>query len=406
MNRQIEQVKVCVTRAATVAVLISLAGCGPRAGEVNTGLEQLQRDKGLATISAPDPNKAISKDNQAAWVHQAELNFEEALRAAEAAKANAPAKIDSTPSASVKGVAELDNLEASSGLVSVTRTGTGSTGTASKESSGIDAASTQRPQASQSAASASPNSQLVDLAAKMATLLRQTDASGKPLLTDVAALMPIETMKPGVLASLASTSIDAKHPLFNLNAPDRETLVNARERLLNNPEGVPESLIKSLRMTTIDTSTATAIEITDMALCVRVDGFGRYEPYASTTFVAGRPIRAIVYTQLAKFSIRPARDSDPVQRNVATNDQVSVDLSQELSLYHDPDGLLAWHRPAQMVVETSRTKRSDFYLVQQVELPRSITIGRYNLKVVVTDRTTGAQAERIVPIEVVAENVR
>jgi hypothetical protein len=38
-----------------------------------------------------------------------------------------------------------------------------------------------------------------------------------------------------------------------------------------------------------------------------------------------------------------------------------------------------------------------------IELPATLSIGRYNLKVTVTDRTTGAQAERVLPIEVVAD---
>lgn len=386
--------------AITVASLLALSGCGPRAGEVNTGLEQLQKQKGFAKINSPDFEKPVTKENQAAWLQQAELNFDEALKAAEAAKANSPAKLELPKAEKTTADASREESEVNTGLVSVTRTGTGASSVAKEQP-----ATTTQPQV---AAEKSPqqSSPLVDLAAKMASLLRQTDASGKALLTDAAALTPIEAMKPGVLATLPAANVDAKHPLFNLNSPDRETLANARERILNNPEGVPEQLIKSLRTPADFVDSGPMLALSDMALCTRVDGFARYEPFASTSFVAGKPIRAIVYTQIANFSSRPARESDPVQRNVSASEQVSVDLSQELSLYHDPDGLLVWQRPAQTVIETSRTKRNDFYLVQQIELPRSITIGRYNLKAVVTDRSTGAQAERIVPIEVVAEAMR
>ncbi len=390
-----------------VALLLALAGCGPRAGEVNAGLEELQKQKGFAKIASPELDKPITKENQAAWLQTAELNFDEAVRAAQAAKANAPATLETPPANEQQQAIKAAEVttDVNTGLVSVTRTGTGSTAPVPNEKPATD--SQPAVQSTETKTALPNNSPLVDLAAKMASLLRQTDASGKPLLTDAAALTPIEAMKPGVLASLANTSINAKHPLFNLNAPDRETLANARERLLNNPEGVPEQLIKSLRTPPGDfADIGPQLALSDMALCTRVDGFARYEPYASTTFVAGKPIRAIVYTQVANFSSRPARDSDPVQRNVSTSEQVSVDLTQALSLYHDQDGLLVWQRPAQTVIETSRAKRNDFYLVQQIELPRSITIGRYNLKAIVTDRTTGAQAERIVPIEVVAEAVR
>jgi hypothetical protein len=110
-----------------------------------------------------------------------------------------------------------------------------------------------------------------------------------------------------------------------------------------------------------------------------------------------------LYSELDGFNTRPARESDRLQTSVPMQDQVSVDLAQEISLYHDADGLLAWYRPAQGVVETSRSKRRDFYLIQIIDLPSTLSIGRFNLKITVTDRTTGTQAQTILPIEIVAD---
>jgi hypothetical protein len=92
-----------------------------------------------------------------------------------------------------------------------------------------------------------------------------------------------------------------------------------------------------------------------------------------------------------------------VQSGSSLSDLISVDLSQSLSLYQDQGGLLSWHRPARPVIETSRNKRRDFYIIQQIELPSGLSIGRYNLKVTIKDRTSGGEAETILPITIVAD---
>src|SRR5262245_38017580 len=169
-------------------------------------------------------------------------------------------------------------------------------------------------------------------------------------------------MRPGVLADLESEG-NALGP--RLTREDRKALVDARERVLAQPGAAQESLGKILARL----APATTLKIPRVALCTRVSGFGRFETFASDTFVAGRVLRAIVYSELDGFAYRPAREGDPAQAGVPAAEQVSVELSQSVSLYHDPSGLLAWHRPAQRVVETTRNKRRDFYLIHQVALP-------------------------------------
>jgi hypothetical protein len=139
-----------------------------------------------------------------------------------------------------------------------------------------------------------------------------------------------------------------------------------------------------------------------VALCTKVLGFGRFETFVSDTFYAGKPIRAIVYAEVDGFAYRPARAGDPVQRNVPLAEQQSVDLTQRLSLFHDQSGLLAWHVPAQRVVETSRNQRRDFFLIHQVELPKNLTVGTYVLKITIEDSTSGATTEASLPIKIVA----
>ena len=142
-------------------------------------------------------------------------------------------------------------------------------------------------------------------------------------------------------------------------------------------------------------------------LCSRVTGFGRYEAMARAGFVAGRPARFIVYTELDRFAHRAARESDPGRAEIGAaaegEELLTVELTQELSLWHDADGSAQWKHPEQTVVEVSRNRRRDFYLVQQVELPANLSVGKYNLKVSVRDRVSGAVDEAQIPIVIVAD---
>lgn len=137
------------------------------------------------------------------------------------------------------------------------------------------------------------------------------------------------------------------------------------------------------------------LTITDAQLCARVEGFGRYRPLP-TRLLAGRAHPAIVYTEVDHFGTRAGAGPDGEPGH-------TVELSQELALYHDADGLLAWRRPEQAVTDFSRNRRRDFFIVQRIDLPQTLTVGMYRLKVTVHDRVTGETAETIIPIEVVAD---
>lgn len=239
-----------------------------------------------------------------------------------------------------------------------------------------------------------PEDPLADLATRMARLLREPPP-GSERLSDVAALAAIESVKPGVLATIESPT-NALGP--RLAPADLRALIDSRERLLANPTEANRTLLKSLAKI----APAGGVRVSRAVLCRRVEGFGRYEPLTTDTFVAGRPIRAIVYTELDGFMARAARSGDPVQNGVPMAEQVSVELTQSLTLFHDSDGLQAWHKPAQRVVETTRAARRDFYLIHTIELPANLTIGKYRLKVTVTDATSGASDEVTMPITIVA----
>jgi hypothetical protein len=236
-----------------------------------------------------------------------------------------------------------------------------------------------------------PEDHPLELARRMAALLREKK------IPDAVALAPIEAMQPGVLAELESP----KNALGSKLSPeDVRTLADARDRILAQPGAANESLARTLARL----APPPALKIGRAVLCTRVQGFGRYDPLYTDTFVAGKPIRAIVYIELDGFMSRPARAGDPVDSAMSLSDQVSVEMSQAITLFHDPSGLQAKFIPPKTVVDTTRNKRRDFYLIQQIELPATLTIGKYNLKITVKDMSSGGEAEAVLPVKVVADS--
>jgi len=157
------------------------------------------------------------------------------------------------------------------------------------------------------------------------------------------------------------------------------------------PETI-ERLAKGL----LDTlNTDRSLDVARFVLCTRVDGFGQFEEFASTSFLARRRHQAIVYVEVDRFTAAPAADA-------MGSAGYEVALVQGVSLYH-ADGTLAWRQTDQETIDFSRNQRRDFFVVQRIELPETLTVGSYNLKVTMRDKATGAIAERTLPITIVAD---
>jgi len=260
---------------------------------------------------------------------------------------------------------------------------------------GVDPARATSSDGGGDAAAGTTDDRLVALASKIASFLRDPaiGADGKPGVTEAVILAPIEALSPGSLATITEPSSRLGS---RLNSQDRRTLAEARDRMASAPLVTAESIAESLRAI----APPSMLKIPRTLLCTRVSGFGKFEPFASNVFIAGTAARAIVYSEVEGFTYRTAGSDDPVKAGETLAGQQAVELEQSITLYQDVDGYQAWHKPAQKVIEVSRTRRRDFYLIQVVELPAALAIGKYNLKVTIRDVTSGSVAEAVVPVEV------
>lgn len=130
-----------------------------------------------------------------------------------------------------------------------------------------------------------------------------------------------------------------------------------------------------------------------VALCKKVEGFGVYDPMEPARFAAGREQPAIVYCEIDNFSSQ--LDG---QRRWTTM------LAEEVVLYDEQNGLEVWReKQTRSIVDYSRNRRHDFFLVKMIKLPANLTIGRYLLKVSVVDQQVQRVAENTVAVEIVAQ---
>lgn len=172
--------------------------------------------------------------------------------------------------------------------------------------------------------------------------------------------------------------------------------------LLSPGAGAGEERAGLLREFSERLSQGLGLTLPNAVLCTRVRGFGKYEAFGANSFLAGRRTRALVYVEVEGFE--HGRVDTSRLGGLPVEEEWSVELAQTLELYHAGESaMLAWMRPEEVVVETSRNKQRDFYLLTEIELPQTLTVGAYQLKVIVRDRVGERLAEALIPIKIVAD---
>ncbi len=244
-----------------------------------------------------------------------------------------------------------------------------------------------------------------DLVTRLADLILENAGGGSDAMRTASRLMALELIQPGIVEP------DLERLLKDLPPAQAQTLRAIRELLgqlgsesmaLDDPAQIARVLTDMAHRL----SAAQSLGVPVVALCSSVESFGSYTAFPSNTFLQGRSQPAIVYVEVENFSQRPGVTLSKGARAAAPADDgdTVVELGQELTLYHDADGLPVWRKPEQVVRDAFRRKRHDYYLAQYIELPATLTIGRYALKVTVRDKATGAVAEANIPINIVADS--
>lgn len=392
---------------AALTLLLAHSACqstrSPTGTPVSAGLDSLTtepfpetRDRVIAPDAKPDDPNALESR-----IAQAALDLERVFQDRDqSVPSTSPTRSTPSPDAAPNGPS-ADHASAGDSAPTFGLEG-GTEGTSPETSS-----DTPTPNEHESSIKTNPKTdtkpatsvtRVAAVASHLASSLRHRDEGDRTAIPDALVLTTLESLRPGVMNELDKPDSPMSRAI---STEDRKDLLAARDRVAADPNArttASDSLTKTLQAFV---PPATLL-IPKAALCTRVQGYGKYDAISSEKFLVGKPIRALVYTELDGFTTRESRAGDPGQSGFDPP-KYAVELSQSVTLYHDPSGLVAWQRPPQTVVEPCRAKRRDFFLVQRLDLPSTLSVGKYNLKVRVTDVTSGAEAEAILPISVVAD---
>lgn len=243
---------------------------------------------------------------------------------------------------------------------------------------------------------------IAELSAELSKLLKeealvQTDPA-RPLVA--AALL--ESAATGVIDEI---DLPGGGPLM-LTEGERAALVAIRElaiRLAGQETeigGDPQRIREVLLASAEQLREHARVRIGRAELCSRAPGFGNYVPLERRTFLAGRVNRMVVYTEVEHFGLRSASTSEAM----TDGDRVAAQITQELELYlRAGDPRPTWQRRIDWLPRTSRRAFDDLFLATAIDLPATLTVGEYDLKVRVIDEVTGAEDEAVIPIRVVAD---
>jgi hypothetical protein len=223
-------------------------------------------------------------------------------------------------------------------------------------------------------------------------LQQQVTARAKQYPQDVAAQLEYQ-----LLQFLRDESVPDLAGVAPLSADDRELLTTLLDGLSNFRNGLraEANMLASKKVSPLlemaDRLRAQGeLSIPTALLCTKVDRFGVYEPMQPAQFKAGAPSEAVLYCEVANFSSQ-----------LGDGRQWETRLKHECVLYSET-GLNVWHTNADPVTDQSRNRRHDFHVVRRLRLP-AVPVGRYLLKVTVTDLQVNRVAEATVPIQVIAQ---
>lgn len=185
--------------------------------------------------------------------------------------------------------------------------------------------------------------------------------------------------------------------IAQLPTEDRETLTALMDGLFNFRAGISADSnmlmnrkIRPLIEMSDRLRSRADLAIPTATLCREVKGYGLYTPIEPLRFEAGIAHKVIVYSEVENFSSQ-MNDKNMWQTK----------LQQSLVLYTET-GLPVWETKESLTDEC-RNRRRDFYTVKIIQLPPNLNMGRYVLKVSVTDEQAQRIAETSIPVAVVAK---
>ncbi|WP_435017068.1 hypothetical protein TA3x_004658 [Tundrisphaera sp. TA3] len=181
-----------------------------------------------------------------------------------------------------------------------------------------------------------------------------------------------------VLAWLAEPHIDPDR-----DQPEARGLRSVLLALSGSPTGTP-SRPEDVRSAIQVLEERVPMEITDLQLCLKVNGFGDYEVIDPPVRRAGQQV--VIYSQID--GIRYESIPSGFRYRVAG----------QLEILPEGGGSPVWSIPLGIGDDPCRVRRRDFFIPYIFTVPKTIAPGRYMLRLTVRDLTSDRSATRDVPV--------
>lgn len=115
------------------------------------------------------------------------------------------------------------------------------------------------------------------------------------------------------------------------------------------------------------------LKLRHLALCRRIQTFGDYEPFEKNAFSPGQDV--LLYAEVENFTSRPTGNGrlETLLRSMITIREGSS------------DGKIVHEIPVGVTPDICRTSRRDYFHNYEFKFPRTLPLGRYVLRLTVTD---------------------
>ena len=128
------------------------------------------------------------------------------------------------------------------------------------------------------------------------------------------------------------------------------------------------------------------LEISDLRLCRKVNGFGNFDPLDTAACKAGQPL--IVYCEMSGLQYS------------AAGEQFHSRLSSRVELVPTSGGDPVWAQSLGSAEDVCRRRRRDYYVNYRIVLADTIPSGVYELRVVQKDEIAGRSTSASIPLTI------
>ncbi|MCA9236190.1 MAG: hypothetical protein KDA44_12015 [Planctomycetales bacterium] len=133
------------------------------------------------------------------------------------------------------------------------------------------------------------------------------------------------------------------------------------------------------------------LQVRNATFVTRVDGFGLYEPVPKAEFAPGQSI--IVYAEMVNF--RSQSTAEGYETSLGTSYQVVDETGRRVDGAQFPD-----------VQDVCQSRRHDFHMQYEMQLPTRIYPGPYQLQLIITDHSSNKIGQADLAFEIVDEPAR